>query len=99
MYKDPNFEPWSNLSDDKRNQFQKWLKLKRYLQKNIVKVTNLKEKRIYVDTLSVSSVKRSCNRLCERIFKSRSSGYEKFLSDEEKRLNLATDLALVEGVY
>jgi hypothetical protein len=70
----------------KKNKSVKWLEFKKYLIKKYITLSEVKNKRIYIQTLSVASVKSNINKLCKRIFKSRHSGYEKFLSDDEKRL-------------
>lgn len=76
----------------------KWSKFKHYVAKKRAN-TDLKDKRVYLDTLSVASVKRSFYRVYRRIFKSKYSGYDRFLTDEEKRLMFAIDHSVVEGVY
>lgn len=96
-----NLDLFSSDSDNKKNnKCMKWLKSKYYYnKKRCTAIGDIRHKKVYLETLSVSSVKRSLNRICKKIFKPRSSGYEKFLSDEEKRLYLATDQSLVEGIY
>lgn len=77
--------------------FTKWLKFKKYVVKKRANI-DLVDPRVYMETLSVESVKRSLCRVCRRIFKSKHSGYNRFLSDEEKRL-MPVDYSLVEGLY
>ena len=103
MLKEPktNLDLFSSDSDNKSSRkCLKWLKSKYNCnKKKCTAIGDIRHKRVYIETLSVSSVKRSLNRICRKFFKSRSNGYEKILSDEEKRLNLATDRSLVEGIY
>lgn len=58
----------------------------------------IKEKRIYFDTLSFGSIKRTLLRFCETIqIGSRNRGYEHFYSDEEKRfISESSSLTVVE---
>lgn len=103
MLKDPkmNLDLFSSDSDNKKSKkCIKWLKHKYYSnKKKCVAISDMREKMVYFETLSVSSIKRSLNRICRKIFSSRSSGYEKFLSDEEKRFYFDIDRRLVEGIY
>lgn len=97
-----NLDIFSDNSDNKNSKkCIKWLKSKYYSnKKKCVAVGSIRNKSsVYFETLSVSSVKRSLNRICRKLFKSPTSGYEKFLSDEEKRFFFTTDRSLVEGVY
>lgn len=91
------FEP-VNEEAIKNKKNVKWSKFKNYVAKKRDNI-DVKDKRIYLDTLSVASVKRSLFRVYKCIFKSKYSGYDRFLSDEEKRLMLAIDHSLVEGLY
>lgn len=89
-----------DVPDQTTKKRTKWSRFKCYVNKRkCVAVAELRDNRVYIETLSIASVKRSFNRICNRVFKSRSSGYEKFLSDEEIRLQFHTDRSLVEGVY
>lgn len=101
LKKDPNcnFDPFSSKLDKKHKQYKKWMKFKSYVNKKCAAISDIRDKRVHFETLTVKSVKRNINKICKGLFKSQSSGYEKFLSDEEKRLNLTTDLSLVEGVF
>lgn len=75
-----------------------WSKFRRYVNKKCANIRNIKDKSIYIETLSASSVKRTLRRIYKNIFKSRNQGYEKFLTDEEKRFLFAFDgRSLVEG--
>lgn len=95
-----NFEIFSNVTDKKSKKCTKWIKFKYYVnKKKCFSIADIKDKRVYFDTLSLSSVKRSLNRICKHIFKSGTGGYEKIISDDEKRFYLNTDRSLVEGVY
>lgn len=102
MVNDKPVEDLKTLREEIFNQSKiktaKWSKLKRYMVKKSVHFITIKDKRVYFETLSVSSVKRSLNRFCKSVFKSRHSGYEHFLTDEEKRFILNTDkYTMVEG--
>lgn len=63
----------------------KWSKFKQYITRKCVIISEFRERKVYVETLNVVTVKHTLNKLCNRVFKSRNSGYKKFLSDEEKR--------------
>lgn len=96
-----NLDLFSHDSE-KKSKCMKWLKFKYYSnKKKCIAIGDIRDKRVYFETLSVSSVKRSLNRICRKLFKpsAKSSGYEKILSDEEKRFYFATDRSLVEGIY
>lgn len=76
----------------------KWSRLRRYVAKKCANIRDIKDKSIYIETLSASSVKRTLRRIYNNIFESRYQGYEKFLTDEEKRFLFAFDgRSLVEG--
>lgn len=85
--------------ETKKTSSTKWAKFKRYVAKKCIVMSELKDRKVYVETLSVVSVKRTLNRLCNKVFQSRYSGYQNFLSDEEKRLCYAVNhRSLVEGL-
>lgn len=98
-----DFKQIDPLTEDKNQKnisvSVKWDRFKSFVAKKRVTITEIKEKRVYVDTLSVASVKRSVCRVYKRIFKSKRSGYERFLTDDEKRLMFHIDYSVVEGVY
>lgn len=76
----------------------KWSKFRCYVAKKCANIRVIKDKSVYIETLSASSVKRTLRRFYRNIFKSRHQGYEKFLTDEEKRFLLTFDgRGLVEG--
>lgn len=87
-----------DFNHKKSKKCTKWLKNK-YFNKKYPTLGDIRDKKVYFETLSVSSVKRSIYRIYRNLFKRRSSGYEKFLSDEEKRFCFPTDRSLVEGIY
>lgn len=75
-----------------------WSRFRCYVTKKCANIQDIKDKSIYLETLSASSVKRTLRRIYRNIFKSRYQGYEKFLTDEEKRFIFAFDgRSLVEG--
>lgn len=75
-----------------------WSKFRCYVSKKCANIRDIKNKSIYIETLSASSVKRTLRRIYKNVFKSRYQGYEKFLTDEEKRFLFAFDgRTLVEG--
>jgi hypothetical protein len=69
----------------------KWCQFKTVIHGHCSNMANVKDRSVYLTTLSAASVKRSLCRMYERVFKSRRSGYEQFLSDEEKKLILMAD--------
>lgn len=59
-----------------------------------------KKKSLHIESLDFSTIKRNIRRFCERKFKLKSkySGYEQFLTDEEKRcLVVVCESRVVEG--
>lgn len=92
------FESPSEEVNRKYHKFvlKKWSNFKHYVAKKRV---NVIDKGVYLETLSVESVKRSVSRAYKNIFKTKRRGYEKFLSDEEKRFLFGPDFGLVEGIY
>lgn len=73
-------------------------KIRCYVAKKCANIRDIKNKSVYIETLSASSVKRTLRRFYKNIFKSRYQGYEKFLTDEEKRFLFDFDgCSLVEG--
>lgn len=89
--------PEENLFGNKTT-LHKWSRFRRYVAKKYDNIRDIKEKSIYIETLSTSSVKRTLRRIYKNIFKSRYQGYEKFLTDEEKRFLFAFDgRSLVEA--
>lgn len=93
-----------NLSEDNifenrhKSTVHKWPRFRRYITNKCANIRDIKDKSIYIETLSASSVKRTLRRIYKSIFRSRYQGYEKFLSDEEKRFLYAFDgRSLVEG--
>lgn len=88
-----------NLFENKHNStHHKWSKFRCFVTKKCANIRDIKDKSIYIETLSTSSVKRTLRRIYKNFFKSRYQGYEKFLTDEEKRFLLAFDgRSLVEG--
>lgn len=68
--------------------YSKWSKFKRFISKKCVIITEIKDRKSYVESINVVTVKHTINRFCNRVFKSKNSGYQKFLSDEEKRFIL-----------
>lgn len=76
----------------------KFLKLKKIFNTNCDLVSSVKEKRVYFKTISADSIRRSVKRICNSFrIKSKNSGYEKFLTDEEKRLHCVCDNGIIEG--
>lgn len=69
----------------------KWSRFRHYVNKKCANIRDIKDKGVYIETLSASSVKRTLRRIYKNIFKSRYQGYEKFLTDEEKRFLIAFD--------
>lgn len=93
------FEPINENTYQKNSKISvKWCRFKHFVAKKRANI-DTKDKRVYLETLSVASVKRSFYRAYKRIFKSKHSGYERFLSDEEKRFMFNIDYSVVEGVY
>lgn len=76
----------------------KWTKFKIYINKKSGNKPDNRNKHIYIKTLSVASVNRTLKRIYNKIFRSRYHGYEKFLSEEEKRFIYTMDSYMVEGV-
>lgn len=75
-------------------------KIKKFLYKKCSKALSIKNKRVYIDTLTVASVKRTIQRFYRKLFSNRLNGYESLLSDEERRLTDVVDYRReVEGVY
>lgn len=92
------FEPVNEEANKNKIISVKWSKFKHFVGKKRANI-DVKDKRIYLETLSVASVKRSVYRVYRRIFKSKHSGYDRFLTDEEKRLMFSKDYSWVEGLY
>lgn len=97
-----NFELFDNNKlnhHSKKIIFAKWMKFKQCVSKKCTKTDN-KDNSVYFETLSVASVKRTLRRIYRQMFKSQYNGYEKFLSDEERRLNyyVLDNYNMVEGI-
>lgn len=76
----------------------KWPKFKCYLSKKRICIPNFQNRHVYLETISVNSVKRSLSKICRSIFKSRYNGYEQFLTEDEKRFLFNVDnYSVVEG--
>lgn len=86
-----NLEIFETSKTRIKNNTVKWYHFKTLVSKQCSNISDIKDKSVYIKTLSAASVKRTLCRIYERVFKSRHSGYEKFLTDEEKRLYLLAD--------
>lgn len=90
---------YEDLPKETKTSSVKWCKYKKYISRKC-NFENIKNRNIiYFQTLSASSAKRTLARIFNNLFKSQHAGYEKFLSDEEKRfINVKTNRELVEDV-
>lgn len=96
-----SFDPQSNEEVKKPAESSAlWPKLKYYLNIKRVAIKSYREKSVYIETLSMKSIKRSYCRLYKRVFKSNHCGYERLLTEEEKRFSCSIDkYSIVEGAY
>lgn len=76
-----------------------WKKVCSDVTKKITKMKRIQNKLVYIETLSVASIKRTVLRLYENICHSRTGGYDVMLSEEEQRCLVQLDQLPVEGFY
>lgn len=90
MLKDDRSQPFHILDEESpvakvKASGVKWSKYKKYLSKKCNSDKTKRKHVAYIETISVSSAKRAIVKIFRNIFVSRYTGYEKFLTEEEKR--------------
>lgn len=74
-------------------------KICKYFSRKCSRIFDVKDKSVYIETLTVASTKRTIKRFYTKLFKNRSSGYEQLMTDEERRLNNKLEyISVVEGI-
>lgn len=82
-----------------KNTTVKCSKIRKYISNKCNEVVSLKDKNVYLDVLNFASAKRSITKFCNKLFKNRTKGYDKLLTDEERRLTNNVDyISVVESV-
>lgn len=76
-----------------------WQNINEFLSKKVSFVRQIRNRSVYLRTLSVASIRRSVKRICSSLLTSNHEGYEEFLTEEEMRCILKKDTCVpVDGI-